>query len=585
MLIVFILNKEQNMKRLFKTFKYYDYFILLIIFGLILCQTYYEMEFIGFTQEMLALVQTGTATKQALLDVGVKMIIVAMVIFIAIVIKNLLSSFFSSRISKDLRRQVFDKVNSFSSSEINKFSTSSLITRSTNDVTQVQRTLLMTVRMLFTAPCMAFFAIRKITLSSIELTWVSVAFVVVTLLVIITLMIFVLPKFNIMQKQTDKLNLVTRENLTGIRVVRAYNGEKIQENKFEKANDDLTKTTLFLNKMMSILNPFMSLIMSTMTLALYWVGASLINLDKIDYPTLATFSQYSMHIIMSFMFITLMFVMIPRGLVSIKRINEILDTDVSIKDGTIDSSEESGTIEFRDVSFVYDDAKEAVLENISFKVDKGQTVAFIGSTGSGKSTLINLIPRFFDVSSGEILVDGINVKAYKLKSLHNKIGYVPQKANLFSGDIKSNMMLANKDITDDQITQALDVAQCSFIEKLEDGYTQPVSQGGKNYSGGQKQRLSIARAIAKNPEIYIFDDSFSALDFKTDKTLRTALKKYTKDATTLIVAQRINTIKDADKIIVLDAGKIVGIGTHDELLEKNKVYKEIYVSQTKKEEM
>ena len=573
------------MKRLFKTFKYYDYFILLIIFGLILCQTYYEMEFIGFTQEMLALVQTGTATKQALLDVGVKMIIVAMVIFIAIVIKNLLSSFFSSRISKDLRRQVFDKVNSFSSSEINKFSTSSLITRSTNDVTQVQRTLLMTVRMLFTAPCMAFFAIRKITLSSIELTWVSVAFVVVTLLVIITLMIFVLPKFNIMQKQTDKLNLVTRENLTGIRVVRAYNGEKIQENKFEKANDDLTKTTLFLNKMMSILNPFMSLIMSTMTLTLYWVGASLINLDKIDYPTLATFSQYSMHIIMSFMFITLMFVMIPRGLVSLKRINEILDTDVSIKDGTIDSSEESGTIEFRDVSFVYDDAKEAVLENISFKVDKGQTVAFIGSTGSGKSTLINLIPRFFDVSSGEILVDGINVKAYKLKSLHNKIGYVPQKANLFSGDIKSNMMLANKDITDDQITQALDVAQCSFIEKLEDGYSQPVSQGGKNYSGGQKQRLSIARAIAKNPEIYIFDDSFSALDFKTDKTLRTALKKYTKDATTLIVAQRINTIKDADKIIVLDAGKIVGIGTHDELLEKNKVYKEIYVSQTKKEEM
>lgn len=573
------------MKRLFKTFKYYDYFILLVIFGLILCQTYYEMEFIGFTQEMLALVQTGTATKQALLDVGVKMIIVAMVIFIAIVIKNLLSSFFSSRISKDLRRQVFDKVNSFSSSEINKFSTSSLITRSTNDVTQVQRTLLMTVRMLFTAPCMAFFAIRKITLSSIELTWVSVAFVVVTLLVIITLMIFVLPKFNIMQKQTDKLNLVTRENLTGIRVVRAYNGEKIQENKFEKANDDLTKTTLFLNKMMSILNPFMSLIMSTMTLTLYWVGASLINLDKIDYPTLATFSQYSMHIIMSFMFITLMFVMIPRGLVSLNRINEILDTDVSIKDGTIDSSEESGTIEFRDVSFVYDDAKEAVLENISFKVDKGQTVAFIGSTGSGKSTLINLIPRFFDVSSGEILVDGINVKAYKLKSLHNKIGYVPQKANLFSGDIKSNMMLANKDITDDQITQALDVAQCSFIEKLEDGYTQPVSQGGKNFSGGQKQRLSIARAIAKNPEIYIFDDSFSALDFKTDKTLRTALKKYTKDATTLIVAQRINTIKDADKIIVLDAGKIVGIGTHDELLEKNKVYKEIYVSQTKKEEM
>lgn len=572
------------MKSLFKTFKYYDYIILALIFGLILCQTYYEMEFIGFTQEMLTIVKSGSATKDALWQVGKKMIIVSLVIFIAIVIKNILSSFFSSRISKDLRRQVFAKVNSFSSTEINKFSTSSLITRSTNDVTQVQRTLLMTVRMLFTAPCMAFFAIRKITLSSMELTWTSVAFVVLTLIVIISLMIFVLPKFGVMQKQTDKLNLVTRENLTGIRVVRAYNGEKTQEEKFEKSNEDLTKTTLFLNKMMSILNPFMSLIMSTMTLAIYWIGASLINLDKIDYPTIATFSQYSMHIIMSFMFITLMFVMIPRGLVSLKRINDILNTDVSIKDGNVESTEEKGTIEFRDVTFTYQDAKEPVLENISFKVEKGETVAFIGSTGSGKSTLINLIPRFFDVTSGEILVDGVNVKAYKLESLHDKIGYVPQKANLFSGDIKSNMMLADKNITDDKIEKVLEVAQCTFIEKLEDGFTQPVSQGGKNFSGGQKQRLSIARAIAKNPEIYIFDDSFSALDFKTDKTLRSALKKYTKDATNLIVAQRISTIKSADKIIVLEDGKIVGMGTHDELLSSNKVYKEIYASQTKKED-
>ncbi len=572
------------MKRLFKTFKYYDYIILALIFGLILCQTYYEMEFIGFTQEMLTIVKSGSATKDALWQVGQKMIIVSLVIFVAIVIKNILSSFFSSRISKDLRRQVFAKVNSFSSTEINKFSTSSLITRSTNDVTQVQRTLLMTVRMLFTAPCMAFFAIRKITLSSMELTWTSVAFVVLTLVVIITLMIFVLPKFGVMQKQTDKLNLVTRENLTGIRVVRAYNGEKTQEDKFEKSNEDLTKTTLFLNKMMSILNPFMSLIMSTMTLTIYWIGASLINLDKIDYPTIATFSQYSMHIIMSFMFITLMFVMIPRGLVSLKRINDILNTDVSIKDGNVENTEEKGTIEFRDVTFTYQDAKEPVLENISFKVEKGETVAFIGSTGSGKSTLINLIPRFFDVTSGEILVDGVNVKAYKLESLHNKIGYVPQKANLFSGDIKSNMMLADKNITDDKIEKVLEVAQCTFIEKLEDGFTQPVSQGGKNFSGGQKQRLSIARAIAKNPEIYIFDDSFSALDFKTDKTLRSALKKYTKDATNLIVAQRVSTIKNADKIIVLEDGKIVGMGTHDQLLASNKVYKEIYASQTKKED-
>lgn len=570
------------MKRLLKMFKYYDYIILLVIFGLILCQTYYEMEFIGYTQEMLSLVGVAT-TKQPYLQVGYKMLIVATIIFVSIVIKNVLSSFLSSRVCKDLRSQVFQKVNSFSSTEINKFSTASLITRSTNDVTIVQRTLLMTIRMLFTAPCMAFFAIRKITISSYELTWVSVGFVVLTLAVIITLLFFVLPRFNVVQKQTDKLNLVTRENLTGIRVVRAYNGEKIQESKFEKTNDDLTKTTLFLNRVMSTLNPFMSLIMSTMTLALYWLGASLINSNKIDYPTLATFSQYSMHIIMSFMFITLMFVMIPRGLISLKRINEILSCEVCIKDGNVDSSESLGTIEFRDVSFAYEDAEEPVLENISFKVNKGETVAFIGSTGSGKSTLINLIPRFFDVTSGEVLVDGINVKAYNVDYLHNKIGYVPQKANLFSGDIKSNLQLSNENITDDQIEQVLNVAQCSFIEKLEDGFTQPVSAGGKNFSGGQKQRLSIARAIAKNPEIYIFDDSFSALDFKTDKTLRTALKKYTKDATCLIVAQRISTIKDANKIIVLDSGKIVGMGTHDELLKSNKVYKEIVQSQTKKE--
>lgn len=572
------------MKRLFKIFKFYDYIILFVVLGLIVLQTYFEMEFIGFTQEMLSLVGFSADTK-VYLNVGYKMVGVALIILASIIIKNILTSFFSSRISKELRKMVFTKVNSFSSTEINRFSTASLITRSTNDVTQVQRTLLMTVRMLFTAPCMAFFAIRKITLSSFELTWVSVGFVVATLIVIITLLFFVLPKFNVMQKQTDRLNLVTRENLTGIRVVRAYNGEKIQEKKFDKANEDLTKTTLFLNKMMSLLNPFMSLIMSTMTLTLYWVGASLINLDKIDYPTLATFSQYSMHIIMSFMFITLMFVMIPRGLVSLKRINEILDTDVSIKDGTVDSSPNLGTIEFRDVSFSYADAEEPVLQNITFKVEKGQTVAFIGSTGSGKSTLINLIPRFFDVTSGEILVDGINVKAYKKSTLHDKIGYVPQKANLFSGDITSNMQMSNENITDDEIQTALDIAQCSFIEKVDDGFTQPVSAGGKNFSGGQKQRLSIARAIAKNPEIYIFDDSFSALDFKTDKALRSALKKYTKDATCLIVAQRISTIRDANQIVVLDNGKIVGIGTHDELVSSNKVYKEIVDSQTKKEVM
>ena len=320
-----------------------------------------------------------------------------------------------------------------------------------------------------------------------------------------------------------------------------------------------------------------------MTLTIYWVGASLINLDKIDYPTLATFSQYSMHVIMSFMFITLMFVMIPRGIVSLRRINEILNTEVSISDGHVEKSEALGTIEFRDVTFRYPDAEECVLENISFKAEKGETIAFIGSTGSGKSTLINLIPRFYDATSGQVLVDGIDVKAYKLETLHDKIGYVPQRANLFSGDIESNMKLSKEDATNEEIEKALEVAQCSFLEKLEDGYSQPVSQGGKNFSGGQKQRLSIARAVVKNPEIFIFDDSFSALDFKTDKNLRSALKKHTKDATVIIVAQRINTIMNADKIIVLDNGKMVGIGSHEELSKNNKVYKEILASQTKKE--
>ena len=569
------------MRRLFKVFKFYDYLILIAVFGLILAQTYFEMEFIGFTQEMLSLVGVADSATPYW-EVGKKMLIVALIIFASIVIKNIISAFLSSRISKDLRRQVYRKVNEFSSAEINKFSTASLITRSTNDITQVQRTLLMVIRMLFTAPCMAFFALRKITLSNYSLTWTSLGFVLFMLVIIISLLFFVLPKFNVMQKLTDKLNLVTRENLTGIRVVRAYNAEKTQEQKFNNVNEDLTKTNLFLNKMMTLLNPLLSLIMSTMTLTLYWIGATLINNDQLNYPALATFSQYSMHIVMSFMFITIMFVMIPRGLVSLRRVNEILDQEISVKDGSIEKSENLGTIEFRDVSFSYPNSEEPVLQNITFKAEKGETIAFIGSTGSGKSTLINLIPRFFDATSGEVLVDGINVKAYNLETLHDKIGYVPQKANLFSGDIRSNMKLSNKEIDDDNIEKVLEVAQCSFIERLEDGYTQPVSAGGKNFSGGQKQRLSIARAIAKSPEIYIFDDSFSALDFKTDKTLRQALRKHTKEATNIIVAQRINTIKEADKIIVLDDGKIVGMGTHDELIASNKVYKEIAESQVKK---
>ena len=570
------------MKRIFKSLKYYDYILILVTIAAVIAQTYYEMEFIDYTASIVSLVKEG-ATASDFWAVGWKMLVVALIVFVSAFIKMLLATSISGKIAKNLRKEVFEKVNNFSSVEINKFSTSSLITRSTNDVTQVQRMIQMMLNMMITAPFMALFAILRITESSLELSLTSLIFLVVMLAIVITMLFFVLPKFNVMQKNTDRLNLVTRENLTGIRVVRAYNGEAYQEKKFDEANTKLTKVNLFVDRVMALLNPSLSLIMNGMSLAIYWVGAYLIDMGSLQYAQVTAFTQFSMHIIMSFMFITLMFVMIPRGIISLRRINEILDTENSIKDGAVSDSEKSGTIEFKNVTFRYPDAEEPVLENISFTVNKGETVAFIGSTGSGKSTLINLIPRFYDVTDGEVLVDGINVKDYTLESLHDKIGYVPQKANLFSGDITSNMQVAKDDINDEEIEKALNIAQCSFIEKLDDGYTHTVAQGGKNFSGGQKQRLSIARAIAKDPEIFIFDDSFSALDFKTDKALRGELKKNTKNTTTLIVAQRVSTIAQADKIIVLEDGKMAGIGKHEELLKNNKVYKEIYDSQTKKE--
>ena len=569
------------MKHIFRTLKPYEYIFFFLIFGLIVLQTFFEMELIGFVEELLDLIGISTNTADYW-SVGLKMIGTAVIILVAIICVNILASYLSSKIAMNLRREVFKKVNSFSATEINKFSTASLITRSTNDVSQVQQTFMMCLRMMFTAPCMAFFAIRKITMANITLTWVTTGYLLVMIALLITINIFVLPRFSVLQKKTDKLNLVTRENLSGIRVVRAYNAEQQQMNKFNEANTELTSTSLFVTRIMSLMNPSLNLIMHLMSLTIYWVGAYLMKDLIIDYPVVATFSQYSMHVIMSFMFITFMFVLIPRGIVSLRRLSEILDTNVSIKDGEVISCEALGTIEFRNVYFSYPNAEEPVLENISFKVTKGETVAFIGSTGSGKSTLINLIPRFYDATGGQILVDGIDVKEYKLETLHNKIGYVPQKANLFSGTIDTNMKLSKEDATSKDIAKALEIAQCSFLEELEDGYSQPVSRGGKNFSGGQNQRLSIARAVLKNPEILIFDDSFSALDFKTDKNLRTALKKHTKDATILIVAQRVNTIINADKIIVLENGKMVGMGTHDELLKSNKVYKEIVASQTKK---
>lgn len=579
------MKKGEGMKRIFKNLKFYDYILILITIGAVIVETYYEMEFIEYTATLMDLIKTPDVVAGDFWAVGWKMLVVGIIVFVSAIVKMLLATSISGKIAKNLRKEVFEKVNNFSSVEINKFSTSSLITRSTNDITQVQRMIQMMLNMMITAPFMALFAVLKITENSLELSLTSLIFLVIMLAVIITMLFFVLPKFNVMQKNTDRLNLVTRENLTGIRVVRAYNGEKYQEKKFEDANENLTKVNLFVERVMALLNPSLSLIMNGMSLAIYWVGAYLVDAGNLQYGQIVSFTQFSMHIIMSFMFITLMFVMIPRGIISLRRINEILDTENSIKSGEITESEPLGTIEFKDVCFQYPDAEEPVLEGISFKVENGETVAFIGSTGSGKSTLINLIPRFYDVTSGQVLIDGIDVKSYSLEALHDKIGYVPQKANLFSGDIKSNMKIANEDINDDQIEKALGIAQCTFIERLDDGYSHTVAQGGKNFSGGQKQRLSIARAIAKDPEIFIFDDSFSALDFKTDKVLRSELKKNIKNTTTLIVAQRVSTIMSADKIIVLDDGKMVGMGKHEELLESNKVYREIYDSQTKKEQL
>ncbi len=569
------------MKGLIKRFKFLDYLTMLGIIGFIVLQTYFEMEFISYTEKLLKLVGVSTEPKD-FWSLGLIMLGIALLIFALIIVVNFLTSYFSSKIARDYRRDIFIKVNSFSKKEINKFSTASLITRSTNDVNQVQRTLMMTLKMVFTAPFMALFAIIRITNANITLTWTTVAFVGVMLIMLITLIGLALPKFIKLQSKIDKINLVTRENLTGVRVVRAYNAEKYQINKFENANNDLANTNFFINKIMSIVDPGMNLIMTSLVLAVFWIGAGLINNGLSEYATIATFSQYAMHVIMSFMFITLMFVMVPRGIVSLKRINAILDEEVIIKDGEIVNSPSIGLVEFRNVSFNYPDAPEKVLDDISFTAEPGKTIAFIGSTGSGKSTLINLIPRFYDATSGQVLVDGVDVRAYRLNTLREKIGFVPQKANLFSGDIAYNMHMSNKSATKYDIRQALEIAQCSFIEELPDGYTHTVDQGGKNFSGGQKQRLSIARAIVRHPKIYVFDDSFSALDFKTDKALRTELKKYTKDATIIIVAQRINTIMSADEIIVLDAGKIVGRGKHEDLLKTSEVYREIYNSQTKK---
>lgn len=500
---------------------------------------------------------------------------------------GMIAAFVASGLSARIRSAVYAKVDSFSIAERERFSTPSLITRTTNDVQQVMLANILMLRMAFAAPVTAIWAILKIQTASTQLTVATIVAVVLLVLFLTFLMLIVLPKFRLMQKLIDRLNCVSRENLTGIRVIRAYNAESFQQEKFEKANTAITRAQLFTGRLMSLMSPVMILIMNGVSLAIYWIGASLINKGATDYATIAAFMQLASQIIMAFMMLMMMFVLMPRAQVSAKRINEVLETPLSVTDPQTEKQlTEKGTVEFKNVSFSYPGSSEKVIKNVSFRAEKGETVAFIGSTGSGKSTLINLVPRFFDATEGEVLVDGVNVKEIKQKTLRSLIGYVPQKGLLFSGTVKSNIAFGKEGLSEEQIINAAKIAEADeFITKMEKGYDSEISQGGKNVSGGQKQRLSIARAVAIDPEIFIFDDSFSALDYKTDKKVRENLKEGAKGATKLIIAQRIGTILDADKIIVLDSGNVVGCGKHKELLESCDVYREIAVSQLSKEEL
>ena len=573
-----------------------EWILAVICLVLIVGQVWLELKMPDYMSEITVLVQTEGSQMSEILKNGGYMIACALGSLISAVIVGYLVANISATFSMNIRKKLFSKVEALATHEVKTFSTSSLITRTTNDITQIQMVVAMGLQLAIKAPITAVWAVTKILNKSWQWSAITAVGVLIILGVITTLMIIVLPRFKRVQKLIDKINGLTRENLTGIRVVRAFNAEKYQEDKFEKVNTQLTNQQLFNQKAFSVLSPTMYLVMYFLTLAIYFVGAYLIKdaamADKIGiFGDMVVFSSYAMQVIMSFLMLAMIFMMWPRAEVSANRINEVLDTDITIKDGTIDkdTTGEVGTVEFKDVSFKYPDAEEYLLKDISFKAKRGDTVAFIGSTGSGKSTLINLIPRFYDATEGEVLVDGVNVKEYKQEFLHNKLGYVPQKAVIFDDTVSNNVSYGDngrEKPSEEKIKKAIEVAQAKeFVEKMDDKYDTHIAQGGTNVSGGQKQRLSIARAIARDPEIYIFDDSFSALDYKTDSVLRKALKKYTKDATCLIVAQRIGTIMNADKIIVLDEGKVVGQGTHKELLKNCEVYKQIALSQLSKEEL
>ena len=567
----------------------------------IITQVYLDLKLPDYMSKVTKLIQEKGTTVSQIFDQGKWMVLCALGSLAAAIVVGYFAACVAAGLSRTLRHDVYHQVSEYSMAEINQFSTASLITRSTNDITQVQMFVAMGLQLIIKAPITAVWAIFKIADKSWEWTTalgVAVLFILVAISIIVTL---AMPRFKIIQKLTDKLNSVTRENLTGIHVVRAYNAEGYQTEKFERANADITSTNLFIQRVMAFMMPMMSMVSSGLSVAVYLIGATIIKNAAIGTPgnsprinlfsDMVVFTSYGMQVVMAFMMLTMIFIMMPRANVSAGRINEVIDTDSSIKNGTKDgdTTTEVGTVEFKNVYFQYADASEHVIEGISFKANKGETVAFIGSTGSGKSTLINLIPRYYDVTAGQVLVDGVNVKDYTENALHNKMGFIPQKPVMFNGTIRSNLAFgtnASGDLTDEALMSAVRLAQAEeFVTKNEKGLDAEISQGGLNLSGGQKQRLAIARALARRPEILVFDDSFSALDYKTDRVLRDTLNRETAETTKLIVAQRIGTIIDADQIIVLDKGKVVGHGTHTELLASNPVYQEIAYSQLSKEEL
>jgi len=583
------------MIKLFKNLEKKDFIIILFVALLVIFSVFLDLRLPEYMSDITRLVQTEDSTMNEILKSGGYMLLCAVSSLVCTIVVGYFTSLLSARFSRSIRKKIFEKVESFGISEIKKFSTASLITRTTNDVTQIEMLLAMGLQLLIKAPIMAIWALLKIIGKSGELSLVTATGVVIIVVTNMIIIKIVSPRFARIQKLTDKINGVARENITGIRVIHAFNAEKFEEDRFANVNNELTNIHLTITKTFALMDPIMNFVMHFQHLGIYIVGAYLIlhsgMIEKINiFSNMVVFSSYGIQVIISFLMLTMIFMVLPRARVSAERINEVLDSDVSVISGTFSGkTKEVGTVEFKNVSFKYPDADEYILRNINFKVNKGETAAFIGSTGSGKSTLINLVPRLYDATDGKVLVDGVDVKDYDLHELNNRIGYVPQKAVMFTGTVTDNVAYGDNGhgkVKFDKVKKAIDIAQAKdFVENMDDKYQSLIARGGTNVSGGQKQRLAIARAIARNPEIYIFDDSFSALDYQTDATLRKELKKYTKDATSLIVAQRIGTIMNADKIIVLDKGECVGIGTHKELMKSCEVYKEIALSQLSEEEL